>query len=48
MRNPVPVSLEQLFQGRSNVSPEYRDAYEAGQNDSAKNVEVEDADSEEE
>ena len=48
VRNPLPVSLEQVFQGRSNVSPEYRDAYEAGQNDSAKNVEVEDADSEEE
>jgi len=48
VRNPLPVSLEQVFQGRSNVSPEYRDAYEAGQHDSAKNVEVEDADSEEE
>ena len=48
VRNPLPVSLEQVFQGRSNVSPEYRDAYEAGQNDSAKNGEVEDADSEEE
>ena len=48
VRNPLPVSLEQVFQGRSNVSAEYRDAYEAGQNDSAKNVEVEDADSEEE
>ena len=48
VRNPLPVSLEQVFQGRSDISPEYRDAYEAGQNDSAKNVEVEDADSEEE
>ena len=48
VRNPLPVSLEKVFQGRSSASVEYRDAYEAEQNDSPKNVEVEDADSEEE
>jgi len=32
IRNPLPIELEQVFEGRRKVSQEYRDAFEAQQN----------------
>lgn len=32
VRNPLPLELEQVFEGRQKVSREYRDAFEAWQN----------------
>ena len=45
VRDPLPVSLEQVFEGRKNVSPEFREAYDAQQNAPAKEAEVEESES---
>ena len=45
VRDPLPVSLEQVFEGRKNVSPEFREAYDAQQNAPAKEAEVEETES---
>lgn len=44
--NPLPVSLERVFEGRNSVAPEYRDAYEARQNAPAEDDKVEGAEQE--
>lgn len=43
VRNPLPVDLEQVFEGRKKVSPEFRDAYDARQNAPEQEVEAEGA-----
>jgi len=44
IRNPLPIELEQVFEGRKKVSQEYRDAFDARQNAGDK---AEDSESEE-
>jgi general secretion pathway protein D len=46
VRNPLPVDLEQVFEGRKKVSPEFRDAYDARQNAPEQEVEAEGAEQE--
>jgi general secretion pathway protein D len=46
VRNPLPVDLEQVFEGRKKVSPEFRDAYDARQNAPEQDVEAEGAEQE--
>jgi len=46
VRNPLPVNLEQVFEGRQKISQEYRDAYDARQNAPEQDVEVEGAEQE--
>ena len=46
VRNPLPANLEQVFEGRNKVSPEFREAYDAQQNAPGKNAEAEKAEQE--